>query len=77
MKVIKHSHILPGSDASILACLAQSAASLTDVETQAMIEELSCSCTQQMARDILARNINNPAAKAFLDWVDTLSKRNT
>lgn len=72
MKVINHSHILPGEDASILAHLAQAAYLPANAETYALIDELSCSCTKQMARDILAHNIKNPAAKAFLDWVDSL-----
>lgn len=75
MKVIKHSHSLPGRDASILADLAQSAHLPPIPETYAMIDELSCICTKQIARDILAFNVKNPAAKAFLDWVDTLDKR--
>lgn len=74
MKVIKHSHVLPGSDVNILANLAQSVHLPPIPETYAMIDELSCVCTKQIAKDILAFNIKNPAAKAFLDWVDSLDE---
>jgi len=76
MKVIKHSHILPGEDASILACLAQSAHLSSNQETRAMIEDLSCQCTKQLARNIVAGNTKDPTAKAFLDWANSLAIRN-
>jgi hypothetical protein len=71
----KPSRILPGSDASILAHLAQAAHLPVDQDTLTLIKGLSCPFTKQVAKDILAHNTKNPAAKAFLDWVETLESR--
>jgi hypothetical protein len=66
---------LPGSDASILADLAQSVNLLPEKELEEMMLALSCEETRKIARNILIKNKDNSEAKAFLEWAESLRSR--
>ena len=65
---------LTGNDASILALFAQDALGICpERERKELLEKLSCNDARDIGRAIIAHDMNNPAAKVFVEWADSLS----